>query len=560
MTQRPPEPTAADPAPAATPAPATGPNRLLRGAAAVLVGLCVAAWIQSGASGDDYQNAFFATAIVGVLTAATVFYQATRAAARRGHPWLIPGVIVSALAVAAVLFRFEHFSGEMVPQFAWRFARDAAPAPQTAPKQSSEIATSDFSAAGEPGDFDAPWPGLLGPDRDGVLPTREFDVPGSPDEIETSWEIGVGEGWSSFAVAGDLAITLEQRGSREAVSAYDLDTGELRWIVEHEARHENALGGIGPRSTPTIDRGRVYAQGATGWVWCIDLATGQTVWTADLLALAGWTQVASETAILWGRAGSPLVVGDVVVVPFGGPEVLTDRSLIGLNVRDGTTRWTAGADQISYASPVRMTLASVDQIVSVNEATLTGHAIDDGTVLWSTPFEGQSNGGANCASAVPAGSDRFLVGKGYGGGSQLVQINAGPDGSLTPAAIWSSTRVLKTKFNHAVVVDGVAYALSNGTLEAVRVEDAERLWRQSRGDRFGQGQAIAAGDCLIVQAETGEVAFVDADRQDYRLRCLAPALTSKTWNIPTLAGRRLLVRNNRRAMALQLPERSSWSP
>ncbi len=526
------------------------PRRFLRATLAILAGLIGIGWVQFWAEGDDYQNAFFASAAIGLLTVVTVIYQATRAAAHRGHPWLIPGLVAAILLAAAAMFRFEHFSGEMVPQFAWRFGGRTAPQPQTATKQPAEIANSDFSADRE---IDVPWPGLLGPGRDGLLADRDFAIPASPGEVTTTWEIGVGEGWSSFAVAGDLAVTLEQRGDREAVTAYDLATGELRWLVDHAARHENALGGVGPRSTPAIDRGRVFAQGATGRVWCVDLLTGQTVWTVDLLELAGWDKTASETAILWGRAGSPLVVGDACVVPLGGPDSLAHRSLVALNVNDGSVLWTAGEDQISYASPVRMTLGGVDQIVIVNEATITGHAIGDGSVLWSTPFEGQSNAGANCASAVPAGRDQFLIGKGYSGGSELIRVTADDAARLTPQVVWASTRVLKTKFNHAVIVDGIAYALSNGTLEAVRVADAERLWRQSRGDRFGQGQAIAAGDCLIVQSEEGDVAFVDADPTQYRLRCLVPALTSKTWNIPTLVGRTLLVRNDRRAMALELP-------
>ena len=41
-------------------------------------------------------------------------------------------------------------------------------------------------------------------------------------------------------------------------------------------------------------------------------------------------------------------------------------------------RWTAGEDQISYASPGLMTLAGQRQIVSVNEKTISGHQVDDG--------------------------------------------------------------------------------------------------------------------------------------------------------------------------------------
>ena len=172
--------------------------------------------------------------------------------------------------------------------------------------------------------------GFLGSDRNGVIGTREFDADQIPQSVEKLWDQGIGEGWSSFAVAGDRAVTLEQRDELECVTCYRLSDGELLWIVSHEARHENALGGIGPRSTPTIDGDRVFAQGATGRVWCLDLRTGETFWTVDLLELAGWGQVESETAISWGRATSPLIIDRLCVVPFGGPEEMAeDRPQFG---------------------------------------------------------------------------------------------------------------------------------------------------------------------------------------------------------------------------------------
>ena len=66
--------------------------------------------------------------------------------------------------------------------------------------------------------------------------------------------------------------------------------------------------------------------------------------------------------------------------------------------------------------------------------------VEEGEVLWTFPWPGQSNGGANCAMVVGAGNDRFLIGKGYGGGSALVDAApaAPPDllaGSPTRIAV-----------------------------------------------------------------------------------------------------------------------------
>jgi outer membrane protein assembly factor BamB len=249
------------------------------------------------------------------------------------------------------------------------------------------------------------------------------------------------------------------------------------------------------------------------------------------------------------------------VIPFGGPDqgAESGRSLIALDADTGRRVWTSGTDQISFASPTLITLDGVRQIVSVNERTVSGHAIADGSVLWSFDWPGSSSGDANCASAVAAGPNRFLVGKGYGGGSALVDVRR-QDDRWAAQPVWKSPRVLKTKFSQACVDGQVAYALSNGSLEAVEIASGKKLWQQPRGSRFKQGQMVLVEDVLVVQAETGEVAIVEADPEEFRQRLRWPALDTKTWNIPAVAGRHLLVRNDRRAICFLLPPRPQPSP
>ncbi len=136
---------------------------------------------------------------------------------------------------------------------------------------------------------------------------------------------------------------------------------------QHEPIHQNPLGGVGPRSTPTIEGDLVYAQGATGTLWCVNWTTGETIWSVDLLKEAGWDQTASEEAISWGRAGSPLLVDGLCVVPFGGP---SENEQDGAQLDCAAMRSRARSvgppdqDQISYASPGLLTLAGSRQIVS----------------------------------------------------------------------------------------------------------------------------------------------------------------------------------------------------
>ncbi len=457
-------------------------------------------------------------------------------------------VVTSIVLLPAVLLKFRGFSGDMMPLLEYRFASVPklqesiiGPLVQT---DATEVATTSF-------------PQFLGPQRNAVIENREFAIPDG-DELEL-WRIAIGEGWAGFAIQGQCCVTLEQRDQRECVTCYRLADGALLWMQTDTVRHKHTMGGAGPRSTPTIVGDLVYTQGATGIVQCLKLATGEQVWKQNLLELAGWSQNESEASITWGRAASPLVVNSFCVIPFGRPletaassDLLAGRSLIALDAASGEVKWTTGEDQISYASPVLMTLAGLPQIVSVNETTVTGHFIEDGALLWSFDWPGASNGGANCSSALAIGDDSILIAKGYSTGCAVFTVER--DGNhWSVQEEWRNNRVLKTKFTHACINGEVAFGLSDGTLECVSLQDGKRLWMQGRTGRYAQGQVIRVGDCLIVQAESGQVAFVAASPKEFRELATINALSSKTWTVPTIAGRYLAVRNDVEAVLYRLP-------
>ena len=63
--------------------------------------------------------------IVGLLTVLFVLFQLHRMARRNGRPLLTPALVFVTMVSLVVLLRFDGFSGEMVPQFKYRFARSA---------------------------------------------------------------------------------------------------------------------------------------------------------------------------------------------------------------------------------------------------------------------------------------------------------------------------------------------------------------------------------------------------------------------------------------------------
>jgi outer membrane protein assembly factor BamB len=465
------------------------------------------------------------------------------------------GGLLGAVALGAAVLRIERVSGDLVPEFAFRWnpSRDrmlpqhrvGPPAPQ-----GEAVATAPWqSAAGDFSRFLGPA-GTCGVDS----PVLDPDWQARPPRL--LWKRPIGAGWSGFATCGDHAVTLEQRGDEEVVSCCSVVTGAPEWTVAVEGRHATVLGGVGPRSTPTVFDGVVYAHGATGWLHAIDGATGAVLWKKNVLDELGIDPASHALMVAWGRAGSPLVTADLVIAPAGGPRTRRSAqdpefvSLVAFDRATGERRWVTGDEQISYVSPQRVTFGGRDMILSVNESHVAGYDPVDGHEIWEHPWPGHSNSDASCSQAVPVGDRRLFVSKGYGIGAALFEIERGDTEPWTLREVWRNTGLLKTKFTNVAIHEGHAYGLSDGILECVRVDDGARRWKAGR---YGQGQVLRVGPLLLVQAESGEVVLVDASPEKHVVRARLAAIDGQTWNNLCLSDRRLLVRNAEEAACYELP-------
>jgi outer membrane protein assembly factor BamB len=380
------------------------------------------------------------------------------------------------------------------------------------------------------------YPQFLGPRRDGTLPDLHLarDFAGHPPR--RLWRQRIGAGWSAFAVAGRLAVTQEQRGNEEHVVAYDLATGKPQWSHRDEARYETVIAGVGPRATPTIVDGRVYAMGGTGILNALDLTTGRRLWTHQVVEEAG------AKLPDWGKSCSPLVTGGRVIVSAGGAD---GRSLVAYDAATGAPAWSGGNDRSSYASPVLATIAGRPQILMFNQGSVAAHDPETGAVLWEQAFPSEQ---PNVAQPVPLPGDRVLLSAGYGIGAKLYRVATKDDGGFESRFVWESPR-LKSKFANMVVHGGFVFGLDDGVLTCLDPESGERRWK---GGRYGHGQILLVGDLLLVQTEEGEVALVEAVPESHREIARFRILDGKTWNTPALAGSVLLVRNDQEAAAYEL--------
>jgi outer membrane protein assembly factor BamB len=379
--------------------------------------------------------------------------------------------------------------------------------------------------------------GYLGPNRNGILEKLSLNPDWTAHPPQPLWRQPIGLGWSSFAVSGQRAFTQEQRGENELVVCYELASGSVLWAHTNRVRFGEPLGGDGPRATPTISGGRVYAVGGTGILDCLDAATGKLIWSHDTL------KENSLPNLPFGKTCSPLVFDDLVVVTGGetnGP------SLLAYHLKDGSSAWQAGTDKTSFSSPTLATLAGKRQIVCVNGGSVTGHDPSCGAVLWTYAWKGDW---PKCTQPVVLPPDRIFVAASFNAGCILLQLTSTSDGKVSVAEKWKN-RNMKSEFSNIVTREGFAYGLDDGILACVDLATGERKWKDGH---YGHGHVLLVGDLLLIQTEQGPVALVEAKPSGFKELGNFAALQSKTWNVPVVVDGCLLVRNDQNAACYKLP-------
>ena len=383
----------------------------------------------------------------------------------------------------------------------------------------------------------AEWPGFRGADRNSVARAPHISTDWSAAPPRELWRRPIGPGWSSFAVRGDVFYTQEQRGNDEIVAAYRVSTGAPVWRHRDAVRFYESNAGPGPRATPTIANGRVYAFGATGILNALDAQAGTVVWSRNVAAETD-TDVPG-----WGFSSSPLVVGDVVIVAATG-------TLAAYDSASGAPRWKGPKHGGSYSSPHLVTIAGVPQVVILNSAGAVSVAPDTGAVLWEHAWPGS----AIVQPAVASNGDVLINSIVATGGVGIRRLAVSKSqATWTATERWTSNG-LKPYFNDFVVHKGHAFGFDGSILSCINLEDGKRVWK---GGRYGQGQMLLLPeqDLLLVLSEEGELALVNATPDKFTEVTRMKALEGKTWNHPVIVGDVLLVRNGEQMAAFRLPAR-----
>lgn len=507
---------------------------IVLGAVAVIAAIRNVDWTEDPASVNIASLVVLGLGVVSFLCWVRWYAPASLVARR----WLTRGLIV-ALIIPFVRYRIEGVSGSLDLRLRDRWAPkpDAALSVMSADEQ-VELAASDISVA--PTDS----PQFFGLRRDGVVRHLTLDTDWVNNPPRKVWRQSIGVGWSSFAIAGRLAVTMEQRETKELVAAYDVESGRPLWMHGEELRFTDKLGGDGPRATPAIHDGFVYAVGATGILNCLEATTGRQVWRHELI------KEYNGSELMYGFSASPLVVDDTIVLSVGGPD---EQSVVAFDLKSGKERWRAGGDPQSYSSPTLMTLHGKRQIVVAHSGSVAGYDPEAGKQLWNYVWR-ESGNQPTVSQPIDLGDGEIFLSKGYGVGCILLEVEH-VDGAWSVQRHWRNT-AMKTKFSSPVLHKGQLYGLDDVrllSLDPLAAKGRPKInWKVSGYD---YGQVLCVGDVLLIQSEQGELLLVDASAQEHRELARIKIFDDKTWSVPAIAGSRLIMRNDREAACYELPTR-----
>ena len=404
----------------------------------------------------------------------------------------------------------------------------------------------------------ADWPQFRGPNLDSTSPEKLLTKKWPANGPRILWKTPLTDGFSSFTVSGGKAFTLVQRevegAKREVCVALDANTGKELWAVPfgmvktgdggQSGASDNA-GGDGPRSTPTVNEGRVYVMSAKLILSCLDAGTGKVVWQKDLL------KEHAGRNISWENAASPVIDGNLVFVAGGG----AGQSLLAFNKKDGAVVWKVEDEKMTHSTPVVANILGTRQVIFFAQSGLVSVSPQNGSVLWRHPFPYK----VSTAMTPIVYGDMVYCSAGYGVGAGACKITK-TGNSFTATELWRKANELPNHWSTPVMKDGYLYGMFQfkdyvkGPLKCVELATGKEIWSQPG---FGPGGTILVDGHVLALGDAGQLVLVEATPKAYTEVARAKVLDGKCWSTPVISNGRIYARSTKEGVCLDVSGKSA---
>ena len=366
------------------------------------------------------------------------------------------------------------------------------------------------------------WPHWMGPTRDNVWHEEGLLKKFPQRGPKIVWRAPVAGGYAGPAVSGGRVYVAdyiadekvvgpnnEQKlnNGTERVLCLDEATGKQLWHHEYRVKYSISYP-AGPRCTPTVHQGKVYALGAEGNLFCFDIETGKILWSKDFRQ-----QYADETA-MWGYASHPLIDGEKLICVVGGE----GSHAVAFHKDTGDEIWRAvTAEEQGYCPPLIIQAQGKRQLILMRPDAVTSVDPETGSEYWSIPYH------ADNGSIImrPVYWEGYLFTGGFNNKNLMLKL---PPGEPAVEVLWAN----KNKHGMSPVNvqpfldDGVMYGFDqSGYLMAVEIPEGTRIWETpapvgKRRVSVGTAFIVRQGDRYWLFNERGELIIAKLSRKGYQ--------------------------------------------
>lgn len=380
------------------------------------------------------------------------------------------------------------------------------------------------------------------------------------------WKTPISSGYAGPAVVGNRVFVTDYKKTKgvnqpnpgkrtelegfERIICLDAETGQEIWKHEYPCQYKISYA-YGPRCTPTVNDGHVYALGAEGNLVCLTADQGELVWKKDFKA-----EYKLIESPMWGFAGHPLVQGDKVFCLAGG----NGSVAVALDKKTGKEIWRAlSAKNTGYCPPTMINAGGVDQLIIWHAESLNSLDPETGKVYWTFPMKPAYE----MSIIAPIKHGDFLLATALKGESLLLKLDSEKPGA---EIVWED-KGIHPDHNPPIIVDGHIYGVDEkGHLRCINLESGKRIWESLATTAKGRplssttGFVVKNGDKYFLVNEVGELILAKMSPKGYeeigRTKMVEPTSTTSgrkvVWSHPAFANKCVFMRNDNEIVCISL--------
>lgn len=356
------------------------------------------------------------------------------------------------------------------------------------------------------------WPGFRGPTGQGVSTEKHLPLTWSLSE-NLAWRVEVaGIGWSSPVVWENhvLLTSATPDGIACRLICLDAERGTTVWDKELFRQEPPRKLAENSHATPTpvTDGKRVYAAFNGGRIVAVDFA-GNVTWS--------WRDEAFVSK--HGLAASPILFGDLLIMPFdgNGPADVNNIGfltawegafIVALDKSTGQEKWRAkrGLSRQAHVTPLVMDVNGRPQLISGAGDVVQGFEPESGQRIWTVRSSGEG-----VVPSIVIGQGLVFTSSGYGAPA-IRAVRPDGQGDVTATHIAWESRDNVPLMPSFAFADGLLFCVKeSGVATCLEAATGKVLWQQRLGGKHEASPVLAEGR-LYFLAKDGTATVIAAER------------------------------------------------